>query len=153
PHALAPHAFASYAFETYGFQPWPALADRLLLANAITAGFVALVMPPLYLLRSRQLHGANAPQLRNLRTFAAADPARARKPGQSGEEVAQEAADGPPIAPELPEDSAWFEVLGVSASATIDDVKQAYKALVKQNHPDRVHGMSPAFRELAEAET
>ena len=25
--------------------------------------------------------------------------------------------------------------------------------LIKQNHPDRVHGMSPAFRELAEAET
>jgi len=151
---FAPHAFASHAFQSYGFQPWPPLADRLLLANAVTAGFVAFVMPPLYLLRSRQLHSANAPQLRNLRTFAAADPARAMQPGQSGEEVAQEAtADGPPIAPELPEDSAWFEVLGVSASATVDDVKQAYKALVKQNHPDRVHGMSRVFRELAEAET
>jgi DnaJ-class molecular chaperone len=53
----------------------------------------------------------------------------------------------------VPEDSAWFDVLGLSSSATIDDVKQAYKALVKQSHPDRVHGMSPVFRELAEAET
>ena len=32
-------------------------------------------------------------------------------------------------------------------------LKQAYKELVKQNHPDRVHSMAPAFRELAEAET
>jgi DnaJ-domain-containing protein 1 len=53
----------------------------------------------------------------------------------------------------MPEESAWFDVLGLSSSAAIDDVKQAYKALVKQSHPDRVHGMSPAFRELAEAET
>ena len=47
----------------------------------------------------------------------------------------------------------WFDVLGVGPSATIDDAKQAYKDLVKQNHPDRVHSMAPAFRELAEAET
>jgi hypothetical protein len=152
--ALEVDTFAPYAFASYTFASWSALADRLLLANAITAGFVAVVMPPLYLLRSRQLHNANAPELRNLRTFAAADPAQSMSPGQRAEEVAQEAAaDGPPIAPELPEDSAWFDVLGVSASATIDDVKQAYKALVKQNHPDRVHGMSAIFRELAEAET
>jgi DnaJ-domain-containing protein 1 len=44
-------------------------------------------------------------------------------------------------------------VLGISSSATIDDVKQADKALVKQNHPDRVCDMSPVFRELAESET
>lgn len=31
--------------------------------------------------------------------------------------------------------------------------KQAYKAKVKQNHPDRVHDMSPAFKRLAEAKT
>ena len=44
-------------------------------------------------------------------------------------------------------------MLGVPPAAAIDDIKQAYKVLIKQNHPDRVHGMSPAFRELAEAET
>ena len=48
---------------------------------------------------------------------------------------------------------AWFSVLGVSRSATMDEIKQAYKVRVKQNHPDRVRQMSPLFRELAEAET
>jgi len=47
----------------------------------------------------------------------------------------------------------WSAVLGVPPAADIDRIKQAYKVLIKQNHPDRVHGMSPIFRELAEAET
>jgi preprotein translocase subunit Sec63 len=41
----------------------------------------------------------------------------------------------------------------VSPSASVEEVKQAYKMLLKQNHPDRVHNMSLAFRRLAEAET
>src|SRR5205085_2453305 len=41
----------------------------------------------------------------------------------------------------------------VAPSATVDEVKQAYKLLVKQNHPDRVASMAPVFQELAEAET
>jgi curved DNA-binding protein CbpA len=44
-------------------------------------------------------------------------------------------------------------VLGLSPAATIEDVRDAYKTLIKQNHPDRVHGMAPIFRALAEAET
>ena len=34
-----------------------------------------------------------------------------------------------------------------------EGIKDAYKALIKQSHPDRVQGMSPIFRKLAEAET
>jgi hypothetical protein len=47
----------------------------------------------------------------------------------------------------------WIRILGVSESATIEEVKEAYKALIKQNHPDRVQGMSQAFKKLAEVET
>jgi hypothetical protein len=136
------------------FAQWQGFEGRLLLANAMAVGFVLVVMPPLYLARRAQLVRWNEPQIRNLRTFAAADPQRSTNPAETDEAAAQEAAaDGPPVVPEVPEDSAWFDVLGLSSSATIDDVKQAYKALVKQSHPDRVHGMSPVFRELAEAET
>ena len=39
------------------------------------------------------------------------------------------------------------------SSATIEQVKEAFKRLVKQNHPDRLHDMSPALRTLAETET
>ena len=50
-------------------------------------------------------------------------------------------------------DDNWITILGVSEAATIEEVKDAYKALIKQNHPDRVQGMSAAFKDLAEAET
>ena len=46
-----------------------------------------------------------------------------------------------------------FSILGVPRSATIDEVKQAYKIKVKQSHPDLVREMSPSFQQLAETET
>jgi hypothetical protein len=140
------------------FAPWPVFDGRLLVANAMAAGFVAIVMPPLYLARRVRLYRWNRQQIQNLQKFAAADPEQSASRRQGGEEAAEAATreaegEAPPVAPERPGDSAWFDVLGVSSTATINDVKQAYKALVKQNHPDRVHDMSPVFRELAEAQT
>lgn len=57
------------------------------------------------------------------------------------------------VADEIESHEDWIRVLGVSASATVDEVKEAYKRLIKQNHPDRVQGMSQAFKKLAEIET
>jgi hypothetical protein len=54
---------------------------------------------------------------------------------------------------DIPSEEDWIRILGVSESATIEEVKEAYKTLIKQNHPDRVQGMSQAFRKLAEVET
>ncbi|MHB8766704.1 MAG: TerB family tellurite resistance protein [Deferrisomatales bacterium] len=42
-----------------------------------------------------------------------------------------------------------FEVLGVTAEATADEVKAAYRELVKKYHPDRVAHLGEEFKGLA----
>ncbi len=51
------------------------------------------------------------------------------------------------------DNSNCFAVLGVSESATTEEIRRTYKVLIKQNHPDRVHDMSPALREFVESQT
>ncbi len=43
-----------------------------------------------------------------------------------------------------------YDVLGVSPNASQDQIAAAYRRLVQQYHPDKVAGMAPEFRELAE---
>jgi hypothetical protein len=146
PLVWAPAGDAS--FET--FVLWQAPEGRMLLANWMAVSFGAVAMPLFYVARRAQLHGRHADQLRDLREFAAADPDRLTDQRQGDDEAAEEA----PLAPyDAVEQRAWFAVLGVSPFASIEEIKDAYKALVKQNHPDRVHNMSSVFKELAETET
>jgi hypothetical protein len=46
-----------------------------------------------------------------------------------------------------------FGVLGLSSTATDDEVKVAWKEHMKLNHPDRVSHMSPALQKFALAQT
>jgi DnaJ-domain-containing protein 1 len=47
----------------------------------------------------------------------------------------------------------WFEVLGVSPTASVDEIKNAYRERVRQYHPDRVQGLGKEFWEIAEQKT
>jgi hypothetical protein len=147
-----------------GLLLWQGAPERMIDINLIGACFLPLAAPLFYFYRRVQLRMEHARQFRRLKTFALADPDRLirRRPTDpvASDSAASETAaseqpvDPPPTAPaDIPDESPCFSVLGVSPSATIEEIKQAYKAQVRQNHPDRVHDMSPAFRELAEART
>jgi DnaJ domain len=135
---------------------WNPVDYRLLFGNLLASGLVLAAMPMLYgigRVAIRKNHGA---QLRDLREFAEKDPEMliAELPADDErldeERVSDELYEAPPL---VAAEAAWFDTLGVSPSASLGEIKHAYKLLVKQNHPDRVHGMSPQFRELAERET
>jgi len=122
---------------------WYPFDERLFYANAVAAGFAAAAALLLFLFRRANLRRTYSFELRALKEFSAADP------GQAVEQLKVDGlgsnAGG--------KDYGCFAVLGLAHSATIEEVRDAYKRLIKQNHPDRVLGMSPAFRRLAETET
>jgi hypothetical protein len=52
---------------------------------------------------------------------------------------------------EIPSDQDnWWTVLGVSPDAGLNDIRRNYLTRIQQYHPDRVAGLAPAVRELAE---
>lgn len=44
---------------------------------------------------------------------------------------------------------AWWEVLGVSAQASPDEIRDAYRSLMAQYHPDKVASQGQEIREVA----
>jgi hypothetical protein len=130
---------------------WYPLDARLFYANAVASGFAVATAAVFYLLRRARLRRDHELEICAFEDLAYSDPLRPAEPPPE-----DQAAFDPSQSTEANENNAndtWFAVLGLSPVATIEDVRQAYKTLIKQNHPDRVHGMAPVFRALAEAET
>ncbi len=133
---------------------WYPLDARLFYANAVAAGFAVAAAAVFYLLRRARLRRDYELEICVFKDLAYSDPLRPAEPPPPPPE--DRAAFDPSQWTEANENNAndtWFAVLGLSSAATMEDVRQAYKALIKQNHPDRVHGMAPIFRAVAEAET
>ena len=126
---------------------WYPLDERLFYANAVATFLAALAAPAFYFVRRTSLRQECWLEFRTLKDLADSGPDEAVEQPQFGgaAQGADANADG--------QDQNWSTVLGLSPSATMEEVKEAYKALIKQNHPDRVHGMSAAFKTLAESET
>jgi len=139
------------------------VADPLLYANSISAIACLVTFPIFYCSDRARLRSLHRREMRTLKDFAAVDPdllivsADGWSEKDSGETADDQArcgsADGELERFEAPHDEPWHVVLGVSPSATADEIRRAYRAQIKQNHPDRVHGMSSVFRELAEQQT
>jgi len=117
-------------------------------ANALSIGFALLAGPIAYLLRRMALAREYRFEFRVLKDLAQSDPRRIDRQAQVH---ANDELRNLSIEPEEYHDC--FEILGLSPSASVDELRTAYKRLIKQYHPDRVHGMAPAFTRLAEAQT
>ncbi len=49
-----------------------------------------------------------------------------------------------------PDTEPWYEILGVSPSASDEEIKKAYHHLATLYHPDKLQHLGPEFKELAE---
>jgi hypothetical protein len=57
------------------------------------------------------------------------------------------------VAPAAGAEPGWHEILGVSAEATADQIREAYKHLISKYHPDKVDALGQELRDLAERKT
>ena len=54
---------------------------------------------------------------------------------------------------EKKESDKWFDILEVESTASLDEIKSAYKKKISQYHPDKVSALGPEFTPIAEQKT
>ncbi len=147
------HPASAHELRTGAPSPlvWYPFDPRIFLANAAAAGFAVLSIPLFYLLRRRRLRREYGLEFSMLKELAESGPDRKIKQPQAEPADSDMSVECNSAAPN-PEDG-WSVILGVPQPATMEQVREAYRAQIKRNHPDRVHDMSPAIRKCAEAET
>lgn len=59
----------------------------------------------------------------------------------------------PPPRPSEPPEKTAYEVLGVNAYASKQEIRAAYQTLIRQYHPDLTSNLAPELRDLAEKRT
>jgi DnaJ-domain-containing protein 1 len=126
---------------------WYPFDERFFYVNAAAIALSGLATPLVYFIRRYSLRWQYSLEFCVFADLADIGPT------ESIYEFDTVTTEGFATAPdEIEKDEDWIRILGVSESATIQEVKDAYKTLIKQNHPDRVQGMSQAFKKLAEIE-
>jgi DnaJ domain len=129
---------------------WYPFDQRLFYANSLASGLAVAVVPLFMLMRRRSLRREYFLELYALRDLAGGSLAQVIN---YLERTQADQDSSPEDLNETGLDDNWASVLGLSKSATTQEIKDRYKALIKQNHPDKVNGMSPALIKLAEAQT
>lgn len=71
--------------------------------------------------------------------------AAANDPHGRSYESAWSSAPPAPVAP-----IAWYQTLGVSESASLEEIDHAYRVQISQYHPDKVASLGEELRQLAE---
>lgn len=127
---------------------WYLMNARAFYANAFAAGFGISVAPLFYLGRLIRLRRNYQLELCLFTNLARVD--RALPIEQTTREDAQDCVRWADVQEAAVE---WRSVLQVSQSAGIEEIRAAYRKLIKECHPDGVHGMSEAIRRLADVET
>jgi DnaJ like chaperone protein len=129
---------------------WPRLQAQLLLVDGVLflgedASRVTLMEP--FRVRLRWMLGGEFRQEKARDT--ARDQARFRPKVEAAPKP--EPAPEPQVVPVTePEKLSPLELLGLSATATVVEIKTAYRKRVKECHPDRFANMDQRARELAE---
>ncbi len=126
---------------------WYPFDEQFFYTNAAAIAFAAVAMPIIYFIRRFSLRWQYSLEFCVFADLADLGLTETIYESDIG------AADDFAVTTDIANGEDWIRVLGVSESATIAEVKDAYKTLIKQNHPDRVQGMSQAFKRLAEIET
>jgi DnaJ domain len=150
-HFFEQSVWAQHLVDSTNRGAWYPFDERIFQANAVATGYACIAATLFYVVRRALLRRAYSLEFSFFRQFARNGPAQASDQPEY-EQPVDELANGTKTT-RADDAGDWIAVLGVSAQATINDVKHAYKILIKKNHPDRVQDMSPAFRTLAEAET
>ena len=140
-------------------------ADVYRALSAVCAAWTVCAMPPLYWIRRRLAERALGDRELFMQRWRPDDDfldfylERAERQEAAGR--AEDLADGAPeepAEPEAPEPSGrpkrpWHEVLQVAPDADDAAIHAAYRARIKEYHPDRVHSLGAEIKALAEIVT
>ncbi len=130
---------------------WYPFDASYFLANGAGAALGVLLAPAFYALRRIGLAHEYAMELAVLKELAET-PAEVIADQPAGRADDDPLRTGPWRVDPQTEDSC-FAVLGVEQSATLEQIRAAYRTRIKESHPDRLAGMSAAIRTFAEDET